>query len=667
MTSGVRPSGRARRGFRLAACRTVVAAGTALAWLWPAPAQASSTATSSPVNLLQGDQATFSKSTATWSNYSNAALQWSPTGQGSSGGLAITATGPKMAVLSGTTANGGLTPANPGSIYSAAISAESTSDHQVIQTVLLFYTGTGAANARVFGPGTSVQDSGWATSAPVVGIAPVNTASVALGVIVYNAGAGSQLILDNAWIEQTAEATTPAVVGPLSTSGNRILQANGAQFVPRGVVLNGLETKPAATTVTQQAVIQAKAWGANIIRLPLGEQFWLSSNCDYWPGYQAEVDQVVNWITSLGMVALLDLHTNTVLGCQAGSPHNMADEAQSPAFWSQVAARYGSNPLVAFDLYNEPHDISNQVWMNGGMTIDHYAPFLPYRAAGMQQLYNSVRSAGAENLVIASGLNWADDPPSQPLSGTNIVYAVHDYTCLDAPPPSCSSPSPYDPSSILNHWVSFSSSEPVAITEFGWPSQSDGTYARNLISQANSLGWGWIAFAWEDAPYPAPFDITEGWSPNSPAQPSPSGIPVLCELVLVSTGATPCAAPQITSSTAPKTQTVSPVAPGGGSIPKATAAPAQHPAIVASPQAVLRTLGVRPFRPPGGACAVACENAAAPVPAVFNHQATVEVPGHSASTSPWFPLRVASLFAALGIFILLPISRRLGKTTPASA
>ena len=661
MTLGLRPSGRAHRGFGLAACRVVVAAAAALAWLWPVPAQASSTATSGPVNLLQGDEATFSNSIATWADYSNAALQWSPTtGQGGSGGLVITATGPKMAVISGTTANGGLTPANPDYIYSAATSAKSGSGQDRFQTVLIFYTATGATNGAVFGPGTTVDDSGWTMSSPVVAIAPANTTSVGLGVIVYNAGVGSTLILDNAWIERTAEATTPAVVGPLSTSGNRILQANGAQFVPRGVVLNGLETKPAASTVTQEAVIQAKVWGANIVRLPLGEQFWLSSNCDYSPGYQTEVDQVVQWITSLGMVALLDLHTNTLIGCQAGGPHNMADEAQSPIFWSQVAARYGSNPLVAFDLYNEPHDISNQVWMNGGLTVDRYAPFLAYKAAGMQQLYNSVRNSGAENLVIASGLDWANDPPSQLLTGTNIVYAMHAYTCQDAPPPSCSSPTPYDPALILNRWVSFSSSEPVAITEFGWPSQSDGTYARNLIREANSHGWGWIAFAWEDAPYPAPFDLTEGWSPNSPAQPAPSGVPVLCELVLVSTGATPCVAPSITSSAAPTTQTVSPVTPGRGSSPKPNAAPVLHPTVVAPPGATPRALGNRPFPGTQDACAAACDNSTALVPAVYKHEVTVASSGSPGRDST-FAVRVIALLAAFGIFAVPAVARRAKK------
>ena len=168
-------------------------------------------------------------------------------------------------------------------------------------------------------------------------------------------------------------ATAPSVVGPLSTSGNQIMQANGQPVTLRGLVMPGLEQKGTltGTGVSEQAIIEAEDWGANFVRVPLGGQFWLSSNCDYVPGYVYAVNQVVKSITSLGMVALLDLHTNTVGGCQAGTEHNMADEAQAPTFWSEVAQRYGNpaspeySPLVAFDLYNEPHDFRCRLAQRG--------------------------------------------------------------------------------------------------------------------------------------------------------------------------------------------------------------------------------------------------------------------------------------------------------------
>lgn len=690
MTPFRKPLGRAARPVRLVAFRAVLATGASLAWLSVGPAQASSTsvaATTQPANLLQGDDATFSTSIGTWSNYNHAALQWAPTsGEGASGGLALTATGSKMVVLSGTNANGGLTPASAGSIYSAAVSAVAPSGAELIQPVLIFYGASGTAINTVFGPGTRLQTTQWAQTAPVVAIAPANTASAAEGIVVYNPTAGSRVVLDNAWIEQTAAARTPAVVGPLSTSGNRIIQANGAQLIPRGVVLNGLETSPTASTVTRQAVIQAKAWGANIVRLPLGEQFWLPSNCDYSPGYQAAVDQVVNWITSLGMVALLDLHTNTILGCQTGGPHNMADEAQSPTFWNQVAARYASNPLVAFDLYNEPHNISDQVWLDGGMTVDSYAPFLPYQAAGMQQLYNTVRASGAHNLVFISGPNWANSPPKQLVVGHNIVYAVHAYTCPDSAPPSCTSLTPYDPSAILNPWVSFSASQAVAVTEFGWPSQSDGTYTANVISYARTQGWGWIAFAWEDSHDPAAWDITARWLANIPAEPAPSGIPVLCEMIRASFGTSPCAAPAIVSPSSPTTRKASSgiVTPSSPTIRKASPAttgltnpmakPTAKPtgsAGVIPPSVVSAGTGVpapgtgdlgrspTSVRSARAACTAACDRVGIPLRSASVVPANAAKAGPSGPGPMSGPVKVAGGLFAFGIVMLGRVPRRL--------
>lgn len=661
-------SGRPRRGVGKA-CQVVLAAVASAAWLWATPAHASTTTVAAQTgNLLQGDNATFSTSVGTWSNYSDASLQWSATsGEGGTGGLVLTATGSNMTVLSGTAANGGLVPASANSIYSGSISAEAPTGAVAVQPALIFYTSTGTMLRTVFGPSLTAQTSAWAQSSPVVAIAPANTADVVLAVVVYNSGAGSTVVLDNAWIEQTSEATTPSVVGPLSTSGNAIFQANGAPFIPRGVVLNGLETSPTASTVTQQAVIQAKAWGANFIRLPLGEQFWLSSNCNYSPGYQAEVSQVVNWITSLGMVALLDLHTNTVQGCEPDKPHNMADELQSPTFWSQVAAQYKSNPLVAFDLYNEPHNITNQVWLDGGLTVDVYYPFQAYQAAGMQQLYYSVRNTGAKNLIFISGLNWANNPPSQLVSGNNIVYAAHAYTCPDNPPPSCTSLTPYDPSSILNTWVTFSSSHPVAVTEFGWPSQNDGTYIANVIAYARSHGWGWVAFAWEDASYPAPFDLTARWVPGMPAEPAPSGIPVICEFVSVSTGASPCVAPPITSSTS---TTAAPTAPAVQWTPPSgspTAAPTRlQQQLVPSPAIQVQSPATPAVRAPGSkrvtgdSCISACGSSGSRVDTVYSAASATKL-GALVSHAKSHNLRGAALLFGLGIFIVPPVARRFRK------
>jgi hypothetical protein len=504
----------------------------------PAHAQTSShastaAATTGP-NLLTGNQATFSGTTGGWVG-SNAVLTPGLIGPA----LQVTASALSwVSAWSALPPSGTPTPATPGTKYTGDANVEVNLPSPSIGDGLVFFNSAGTMLTAVWGQAVIPTSSTWTTLPQVAATAPSSTAYVAFGVISWTALMGQDFLLQSPALRAiTAPAVAPSVVGPLHTSGNQIIQANGQPVTLRGVVMPGLEQSGtlAGTGVSKQAVVEAKAWGANFVRVPLGEQFWLSSNCNYVPSYTSTVDQVVKWITSLGMVALLDLHTNTVDGCEAGGPHNMADEAQAPTFWSEVAARYGDptspdyNPLVAFDLYNEPHNISDAVWLNGGETTDSYGR-QTYEAAGMQQLYNAVRAAGSKNLVFLSGTNWANTPPSSLVKGDNIVYAVHYYTCESDLPPACTSPDPYDPAQDLSKWVSLSATQPIVVTEFGWPSQGSGTYDLNVIEYAASHGWGWSAFAWEDRQYPTQWDLTLSWLGDGTAEPSASGTPVFLAL-----------------------------------------------------------------------------------------------------------------------------------------
>jgi hypothetical protein len=511
----------------------------------PAPAPSSTTTTSPPTtttvpsgsNLLTPEQTEFNGTTGGWQPV-NATL--SPAQGSTSGSFALEVTTATSSVSAWSALPPAGTPAvaNPGDKYIGDASVEAPSSGESLGDGIAFYDSAGTQLTTVYGQAVTPTAGTWDSLPEVEAIAPTTTAYVIFGVLSWAPVVGQDFLIESPSLYTlTTPAVAPSVVGPLTTLGNQIIQANGQPITLRGLVMPGLEQSGtlAGTGVSEQAVIEAKEWGANFVRVPLGEQFWLSSNCDYVPTYEATVDQVVNWITSLGMVALLDLHTNTVSGCETGSQHNMADEAQSPTFWSQVAARYGNplspeySPLVAFDLYNEPHDISQSIWLNGGETTDTVTG-ITYDAAGMQQLYDAVRAAGSTNLTFISGLNWANTPPTTLVTGPNIVYAVHYYTCPSAAPPNCTNTDPYDPTQDLSQWTTLGGTEPVMVTEFGWPSQDDGTYDSNVIAYASEQGWGWSAFAWEDLQYPTEWDLNLAYLSDGTAEPAPSGMPVLLAL-----------------------------------------------------------------------------------------------------------------------------------------
>ena len=549
-----RERGRSRMHSRLmyttlvagtAACVAVLGVMTAASSTAAAPkshaTSSSSLATgASAQNLLTAGQTEFNGTTGGWQpvNATLSAAQGSTSG---SSALEVTATATSwVSAWSALPPVGTPAAATPGDKYIGDATVETPSSGESLGDGIAFYNSAGTQLTAVFGQAVTPTAGTWDTLPEVEAIAPAKTAYIIFGVLSWAPVVGQDFVVESPSLYTlTTPAVAPSVVGPLHTSGNKIYQANGQPITLRGLVMPGLQVSGtmAGTGVSEQTVIEAKEWGANFIRLPLSEEYWLSSNCDYVSSYEATVDQVVKWITSLGMVALLDLHTNSVSSCETGTPsqHNMADEAQSPTFWSQVAARYGNskspeyNPLVAFDLYNEPEGISQSVWLNGGETTDTVTG-VTYDAAGMQQLYNSVRSAGSTNLAFISGLNWANTPPTTRVSGDNIVYAVHYYTCPGDVLSSCTNTDPYDPTQDLSLWTTLGATAPVVVTEFGWPSQYSGTYDYNVITYATEQGWGWSAFAFENLGYPTEWDLNEAFLSDGTAEPSPSGMPALLAL-----------------------------------------------------------------------------------------------------------------------------------------
>jgi hypothetical protein len=265
-----------------------------------------------------------------------------------------------------------------------------------------------------------------------------------------------------------------------------------------------------------------RAWGATVVRVSLSQSFWLPG-CHQDPNYPNVVAAAVDAITAQGMVALLDLHTGHLGECGPVGPQLMAD-TRSLTFWQQVAGRFKGNPLVAFDLYNEPHDVSDTVWLSGGPVTSGGTT---WTAAGMQQLHDAVRRTGATNVVVVSGNDWANRLPAKRVKGTGIVYGVHAYTCPVSVGGKDCTADPSDPSPILDTWVGASSTVPVAITEFGWPSGTDGRYVRNVIAYADRLGWGWIAFAWDGSTHGTFNLLTDVGATH---QPSATGMPVLAGL-----------------------------------------------------------------------------------------------------------------------------------------
>jgi endoglucanase len=315
-------------------------------------------------------------------------------------------------------------------------------------------------------------------------------------------------------IDTHAEIARPAGCSPEMTplsapdgyyvNENTICTQAGEAHVFRGLARPSLEWSPAGDHLSERDFRLMASWGANVVRLPLNQAFWLEDSPQFAAGYADLVDDAVSWAKAAGMDVILDLHwsdAGTAGGCT--SPPNcqqqMADE-RSITFWSELAARYREDGRVLFELYNEPHDVSWQVWKSGGMTS------AGFRAAGMQQLYDAVRAAGAHNLVIIGGLDWAYDLSGVPvhrIDGYNIVYATHPYNTPHR-----------QPTAWHESWGFLTATDAVMVTEFGNLNDAScsADYTSAVIEYADARAAGWAAWAWfpGGCTYPALIDDWTG-------------------------------------------------------------------------------------------------------------------------------------------------------------
>lgn len=239
-------------------------------------------------------------------------------------------------------------------------------------------------------------------------------------------------------------ATATAMPPSLRVNGNHLETDRGETVRLQGVNIPGLEWDPAGDHLQPTLEAALGPWHARVIRLPLSQDTWFGyfqggHSTERRDAYRQLVDRVVRTIADKDAYVLLDLHWSDggVWGQNVGQ-HALPDD-HSLRFWEDVAGRFANNPAVFFDLYNEPHDVSWELWRNGGMVEERNQDparglKLTYHSPGMQALVNTVRSAGARNVVVAGGLNWAYDLRGilqghalTDLPGRGIVYATHLY------------------------------------------------------------------------------------------------------------------------------------------------------------------------------------------------------------------------------------------------
>jgi endoglucanase len=230
-----------------------------------------------------------------------------------------------------------------------------------------------------------------------------------------------------------------------------------------------------------------RGWNANVVRVPINQRSWLE-----YPEYRDILDKIVDWNKELGMYTIIDLHWSEKgdpqLSIEEVGQQKMPDQ-RSLEMWKLVAQKYADDETILFELYNEPHDVSSEIWAYGG-TVDEY------EAVGMQKLVDAIRSEGAGNWIIVNGLDWGYTHKDLPrISDSRIIYGTHPY----------GNHNHKDEPTEWNEDFGFLTPDyPVIISEFGNSGEScDGSYDQSVIDYAEDNGISWISWAW----YPGDCDF----------------------------------------------------------------------------------------------------------------------------------------------------------------
>ena len=253
-------------------------------------------------------------------------------------------------------------------------------------------------------------------------------------------------------------------------------------------------------------------WHANVIRLPVMDSFWFGKGRGDAPAndpdaYRTLVDQVVKLAAANGAYVVLDLH------------RFLTPDQSCVDFWKDAAARYKNNPAVLFDIFNENHDTSWDVWQKGGAVVlkQKDGTSQTVQSVGMQALVDAVRATGAHNIIVAGGLEYSynltgvlkgyalDDK-----GGNGIMYATHFYNWHKG---------------WAEHFMDVAAKYPVLIGETGADvkkmnfiplnqQEDPSTWVPDAIGFIQKNHLNWTAWSFHTGATPAMLSNMEDYTPN---------------------------------------------------------------------------------------------------------------------------------------------------------
>jgi endoglucanase len=200
--------------------------------------------------------------------------------------------------------------------------------------------------------------------------------------------------------------------GQLRLDGQQLVGAGGEAVQLKGVSTMWLNWESRFAGSKAGLKWMRDNWQLSVIRAAMGVEpqggYLLNPS-----GAKQQLRTVVQNAIDLGVYVIIDWHD-----------HNAhLHQAEATAFFSEMAADYGSFPNVLYEPYNEPLQRDS-----AGTTVTWSGVIKPYHEAVLA----AIRAADPDNIVVLGNPQW-DQRPDQAaadrVAGSNLMYSVHFYAC----------------------------------------------------------------------------------------------------------------------------------------------------------------------------------------------------------------------------------------------
>lgn len=191
--------------------------------------------------------------------------------------------------------------------------------------------------------------------------------------------------------------------GQIKVNGKRIVDKNDSV-----VVLNGMSlfwSQWGGSFYNEKCIKWLRDdWKCTVIRAAMAvEEGGYLTN----PAAElAKVYKVIDACIKYGLYVIVDWHDH----------HAESHLEQSKTFFKTIAQKYGDQPNIIYEIYNEP--LQNVSWLN---TVKPYA----------DSVIKVIRQYDPDNLIVVGSPTWSQDvdvAANNPLSDKNVAYTLHFYS-----------------------------------------------------------------------------------------------------------------------------------------------------------------------------------------------------------------------------------------------